>query len=334
MEHQDLIFQLAETLGWTASPYGQWMILSHPGKRDVYCSETRHWLVFECPIAAGPQIRATAPEHRREVFRSLLELNRSMYMAKFLLDDAEHLILTSEVPRACLSLTLATWAFRAITYYADAYGAQIVDFVRHPGPLSFAAPDDTVEIIPMPLTDRHRGQQFALAPTRMAGISRSQFDVWLKALQSEGWIASPADDPYDQTRKLQLRRKYQRYLFYTTSTTSWLYFQGWLATITPGVQARAGHCLQVLRYLLRLNDVVSGAKLGLDRIERPGDDPAFSDDVFLLQELPIQMIDFVLFRQATRSLNQCIADHLDEIRLMCALDHDAQLAEWSWQGQM
>jgi hypothetical protein len=83
---------------------------------------TEDWIFFTITpfVGAPPNERALLPLYRR-----LLELNRTMNLAKFALDEDLDVLLTVELPTEDVSATELDDALNALSFYADAHYAEV-----------------------------------------------------------------------------------------------------------------------------------------------------------------------------------------------------------------
>ncbi len=82
------------------------------------------------PYLKSPQERGRAAA----LYRRLLELNRSLWMAKFSIDDDLDVVLSAEYPLAELDRSEFDDALDAISYYADRYYTELKGLCGEPEP--------------------------------------------------------------------------------------------------------------------------------------------------------------------------------------------------------
>ncbi len=86
-------------------------------------------------LAIVPYLKSPKERTRAAAFyRRLLELNRSLWLAKFSIDDDLDVVLSAEYPLAELDRSEFDDALDAISYYADRYYAELRSLCEEGGP--------------------------------------------------------------------------------------------------------------------------------------------------------------------------------------------------------
>lgn len=99
----------------------------------IYLRLTDSWLYMTIsPFVPQPTDREC--EHR--TFEAMLQFNREMNLAKFVLDEDDDVTLTVELPIAALSYPVFAEGLTALAYYADDAYPELLELARDPKALS------------------------------------------------------------------------------------------------------------------------------------------------------------------------------------------------------
>ena len=302
MLQQDFLTHLARRSGWLVTPTRDGARLSRTGPQgqqwSVYFSANSHWACFQWPIG---RVGLQDPLHRAALYRYLLTLNDRMFMARFALDDVGQLLLAAEVPASqAQNTSLVSRALESLTVYAGRYLGAVTDYIRRP--------DQSPPAAELPVA-RRPAEGIPIIPNETLAL-------YLKSVEPEGW--GIREKPAGQTWHLGYKRQLRLFEVYLTLMASWAYFQApvLVEPRPPALQAEGEIQAAFLHYLLRLNDALYMARLGLD------DD----GQVLLLLELPTEALDFPLFRLAIRTLACYLDGYAREVQIVAWLDRDRHLA--------
>ena len=128
----EALVELLEASGWPCERLTSDTVRTHiQGAARVFPLLARlepgGYLVFAVvPYLKSPQERARAAA----LYRRLLELNRSLWLAKFSIDDDLDVVLSAEYPLAELDRSEFEDALDVISYYADRYYAELSGLAR------------------------------------------------------------------------------------------------------------------------------------------------------------------------------------------------------------
>lgn len=277
-----------------------WQLHCSPEPTEaLYANVSEHWVILQAPLA---QIVESDLARRANFYRSLLELNeRQLYLAKFALDDGDHLLLTAEAPLTANSRQMNASLVKSLARYVAAYAGPVRSGALICDPKS-------VRVQPMAYTPF---DDFLLSPESVL----SEY-VW--GVSTEGWW--PLDK---QPRGQSWRMGYKGHLklfdqAFLKLNNAWVLFEvRVLEEPVPGALfANTALRTSFLRYLLRLNDELFLAKFGLDE----------EGKLVLLLELPLAVLDFDLFLMALRTLSHYLDNYAQELEILAWPDRNPQLA--------
>jgi len=220
------IFYRMVRKGWQPAPIeGGWR-LCHPHTQEaVYVALTKEWISLTYPLDILPA-GAALFEH----YRSLLERNERIFMARFCLDPSARPCLIVDICARCPQSILFERALDALLYAVDTS-------VR-----ADVLPDD------------------------LPGLPRETVFRYIRGIRSARWVLKEEPQGMGQNWHLLFKGRFHVFDVYLTLTRQWVYFQ---IPILPGrvppvlqedsLAARYLFCT----YLLRLNEHWFWARLSL-----------------------------------------------------------------------
>lgn len=99
----------------------------------IFVRLTEGWLY----MTISPFVTAPADDTcQRHTYEAMLQFNREMNLAKFVLDEDNDVTLTVELPIAAMNYTVFAEALTALAYYADDAYPELLDLTTDPRALS------------------------------------------------------------------------------------------------------------------------------------------------------------------------------------------------------
>lgn len=237
--------------GWQPVPFkGGWQ-LRHPETQEaVYLSLTDQWMSLVYPLdplhlsGAPAQLSSSGSAHplreepeeqaalaeRTRSYRTLLERNECMFMAKFGLDEHGRPLLMVEIPARYASRLLLERALDSLIYYAAP-----------------SLPESSW-------------------PDEIPGLPREIVFRYINGIKEARWILKEEPRSLGQSWHLAYKGFSRIFDVYLTLTRNWVYFQiPVLLNRIPSVLLAEDTGLQglFLRYLLQLNELWYMARLSL-----------------------------------------------------------------------
>lgn len=293
MAESDIILSYIERKGWQTTQAGNgWHVTPAETGPSFYLSFTPSWVCLHAPLDA--YLPENHEARRVDLYRRLLRLNESLFMAKFALDPAGRPLLLVEIPLGG-NLRLVEHALEALT--------------RHLAPC--AAGLDTLEI--PPAGDRAARERYFEEPP---GIPHEVIAYYIRSVETQGWGARSKPQGVTWSLGYKGQRMFNAYL---TITRSWTYFHIPALLRLPGPADGMNAAAQqtFLAYLLGINNAWYMAKLGIDE----------QDQVLLMLELPTQELEFDTFRMIIRLLGTYLDFYAREIQIMANLPADQKLMQ-------
>lgn len=315
-----VIVNILQSKGWRALPAQEgWQLSREATEGNILMSITAHgWLCLTLPLQNDPAIMALL-QTNGEGYRILLERNVDMFLAKFALDRNGVPLLMAEVNLKDSDPTLAYWAVEALAQYQTP--KRLETFVEMEWAMASS-------IIPQ-TENLHRTVNIKLAgaapkiPDIVGGVSDDTIKLYLNGIQVYGWSSKEKLEGFSW--HLLYRGHHRVFDVYLSSSRTWVYFQipilvdriASILTLSEGNTNTQQLRSFFLKYLLRLNQSWFLAKVGVST----------DDQVLLLLEIPTQLLDFALFRQAARAIEIYLDRFEQEIQIMASLQHNPRLFE-------
>jgi hypothetical protein len=314
------IVNILQSKGWRAVPsQGGWQLSREATEGNIQMSVTPHgWLCLTLPLQND--LSTTALLHEKgEGYRILLERNVDMFLAKFALDRDDIPLLMAEVGLKDTDPMLAYWAVEALAQYKAP--KKLETFMEMEWAMARSLTPQTANL--------HRTVNFKLKgtapklPDVVGGVSDDTIKLYLNGIQVYGWSSKKKLEGFSW--HLLYRGRHRFFDVYLSSSRMWVYFQvpilveriASVLTIPEGNTNAQQLRTFFLKYLLRLNQSWFLAKIGIST----------DDQVLLLLEIPTQLLDFTLFRQAARAIEIYLDRFEQEIQIMASLQHNQRLFE-------
>ena len=260
--------------------------------RRLYIGANWHWLCLTLPVAGASPNDAGG-------YGVLLRLCDRHFMAKYCLDDAGQTLLQVELPLEALSRRDCHLAIEAITVYAKRHGSMLAR--RNISAAVERAWGD-------PDTQRREGVEREI-------LSLQSLGQFFSTVEHLGW--NIRDRLADNHWKAVYKGRERSFEVYLSFDRSWACFQAPLLGDSCGPLGLSKDCQAIFYpYLLRLNEQMYWAKVGLDE----------DGQVLLLLEIPLEMFDLPRFRRAVQTLATYANAYAYDVQIMANLDQDQRLA--------
>lgn len=274
------------------SPQGEgWRLARNTEALYVDCNH--HWLNLSMSVVA-------VSASNSPLYDYLLLLCRRCFMAKYSLDSGGQILLQAEIPLVSLERKFCQQAFEAIAVYSQKYSTLLSTMASNPERIG-----STTTAIPSVSDSRKEMEVF----------SQQNMVLYVSTVEHQGWHLK------DRPALNQWQIVYKGYDHsldgFLCFDRSWAYFQMLLLHEAYVPQQHSALChANFYSYLLRLNEEIYWAKLGLDE----------DGQVLLLLEIPLVMFDLQRFRWAMHTLATYINDYVGDIQIMAKLEQDKRLA--------
>lgn len=278
--------------GWRERPGEDGVILLSSGDRVLVLRVGMRWIEVALSLAADGGLRqahepALAPE---EFWFRALDATQSRFLSKYSRDNSGALLLRAELPRAGAESADVTELVKSVFDAADAPpGAGLGPFTATIG---------------KPRLDDGESE------IRSEEVIRR----YIRMLDDRGWVYKDRLAK-NHFRALQIGRE-RSFDVFLSLNHAWAYFQVPLLTSpkTPHVPPRDTEAL-MYDYLLRENDLLPWAKLGVDE----------DGQVVLGLDIPLRTFDFERFRAAAHIIERVAAGISYEIQILASLLSDEKL---------
>jgi len=260
----------------------------------LFANVDRHWLHLCMPLAACP-----AGDGRVDL-RRLPRLCHRMFMAKYSLDAAGQLLLQAEIPLAGADREYCRQAIEAMMVYSGLHNGT-------PPPPVPAMPATNCT----PATDSS-----GTSPEREI-VPEETLGLCIQSVAHLGWGLKERIGP--NRWHAAYRGQERSFDVYLCANSSWVCLQVSMASGSPGEEGDAvGTEAQGLlaRYLLRLNDAMYWAKVGVDEC----------DQMALMIELPVGVFDIPRFRWLARTLATYADQYARDLQIAAGLEGDHHLS--------
>ena len=317
------VLGMLEKNGWRTTPTnGGWEMRRKPEEGIIVMSITpQHWLCFSSPLLMEPNMTVSplTDEDGIRLYRSFLEQNEHMFVAKFALDPDDNPLLMTEVSLKDGHPQLPYWAIESIARYQ----VKGIHTILMEAELAQATSEATEPHSVVKIRLIETAAMSADIPTTMTSVADDTIELYLKGVENLGWRIKQKVNSF--TWHLFYQGYYHWFDVYLTTSKNWVYFQmpvlldraATVLTQTMQTKETQQQQLLFLKYLLRLNHHYFMAKLGISS----------DSQVLLLLELPTETLDFSLFRQALLALGTYFDRFEQEIQIMASLQQNKRLLE-------
>lgn len=337
------ILALLAQHGWKSEPYLQGWRLTRPSldtALSMHVTE-QQWLCFSCTLLEEEDTLPTSPADLAFLYRSLLEQNEHMYMAKFVLDQQGMPLLMAEIPLKDTHPQLPYWAAESIAHYrsmgyyqrrdwllskpqSQAPRAEATTVREIETEIEYATAQSTSPASPVTITTPDTvlvRLRFGRKPSSV-GVPDDRIKLFMSGLETEGWYVMEKPRSAIWHIGYKGRRMFEAHL---TSSKHWLYMQvpfvgKSLASVLRTQKLSHEGLLQrklFLKYLLHLNQHWFMARLAIST----------DDQVLLLMEVPTETLNFALFRHLTLTVSTYLDRFEREIQNVAALPDNKRLFE-------
>ncbi|MBT7304298.1 MAG: hypothetical protein HN849_32490 [Victivallales bacterium] len=261
----------------------------------LFANVDQHWLYLCMPLATDPA--AQPPVDLRRFAR----LCHRMFMAKYSLDAAGQLLLRTEIPLADADHEYCRQAIEAMMVYRD----------RHD-----AAPPIRATVTPH--TNHASATGGATASAEPEIVPAETWGLCIQSIAHLGW---------GMKEKIGANRWHAAYRgrerpfdVYLCANEAWVCVQLSMADSSIGEDAGTegtGAKILLTRYLLRLNDTMCWAKVGMN--ER--------DQMALMIEVPVGLFDVRRFRRVARTVAAYADQYARDLQVAAALSKDRHLSQ-------
>lgn len=321
------VINTLQSKGWRVAPQRQgWQLSRTPAEGTIQMMITSQgWLCLTLPLDDDFAMTKLLSQGEQG-YRTLLERNVEMFLAKFALDREGIPLLMAEVGLKDTDPMLAHWAIEALAQYKTQRRPETVTEIEWAMASPLTPEYDLLKTVNIKLKST-----LQILPDIIGGVPDDTIKLYMDALEHSGWRVKKKLDGFSW--HLLYRGRYRLFNVYLSSSRTWVYFQAQILyqrvasvlgisddqdTLPDNCHISPGEFRTFfLKYLLRLNQSWFFARVGVST----------DDQVLLLVEVPTTLLNFALFRQIVHSIQTYLDRFEQEILNMASIHRNSRLCD-------